>query len=252
MPHTVTQSKPEGRRNAQLRSMLAPARPIRSGLRRKLEKHTLPRWRPKWRGETSTCPSDMARSTRCSRRRLTSMTTSTWRTLRTVAEHPPFDRTDLETPVPSPGPIPDPPEPIFTPPVPPQGLKGLFGGKSHEKAVAEAAAAHEVAVAQWQSAVVEAESARKARVRWHADQEAKRVAALEVERARYAEECAEREAAVAERNKALDTLDCGSRLRRGSRRSRVRVDCALQLGVPGSIFRSSTILSLTPPLPSCG
>lgn len=93
-------------------------------------------------------------------------------TLRTVAEHPPFDRTDLETPVPWPGPIPDPPEPTFTPPVPPQGLKGLFGGKSHEKAVAEAAAAHEVAVAQWKSAVVEAESARKARVRWHADQEA--------------------------------------------------------------------------------
>lgn len=127
-------------------------------------------------------------------------------TLRTVAEHPPFDRADLKTPVPPPSPIPDPPEPIFAPPAPPQGLKGLFGGKSHEKAVAEAAAAHEVAVAQWKSALVEAEAARKARARWHADQEAKRVAALEVEQARYAKECEEREAAVAERNKAIDTL----------------------------------------------
>jgi restriction system protein len=127
-------------------------------------------------------------------------------TLRSVAEHPPFDRADLETPVPLPRAIPDPPEPIFAPPTPPQGLKGLLGGKKHEKAVAEAAAAHEVAVAQWKSALVEVESARKAKVRYHADQEAKRVAALEVERARYAEECAASEAAVVERNKALDTL----------------------------------------------
>ncbi len=127
-------------------------------------------------------------------------------TLRTVADHPPFDRRDLETPVPLPSPIADPPEPIFAPPAPTQGLKGLLGGKKHDKAVAEATAAHEVAVAQWKSALVEAESARKARASWHADQEAKRVAALEVERARYAKECAEREAAVEERNKAIDAL----------------------------------------------
>lgn len=127
-------------------------------------------------------------------------------TLRTVAEHPPFDRADLETPVQLPSPIPDPPEPIFASPVPPKGLQGLLGGKKHERAVADAVATHQVAVAQWQSALVEAESARKARASWRADQEAKRVAALEVERARYANECAAREAAVAEQNKAIDTL----------------------------------------------
>jgi restriction system protein len=127
-------------------------------------------------------------------------------TLRAVAEHPPFDRVDLETPVPAPSHIPDPPEPIFTPPSPPGALRGLLGGKKHEVAVAEALAAHEVAVTHWKSALVDAESARKAAASQHADLEAKRLAALQVERARYAEECAAREAAVADRNKAVDTL----------------------------------------------
>ncbi|MCZ7662876.1 MAG: hypothetical protein M5U22_08065 [Thermoleophilia bacterium] len=126
--------------------------------------------------------------------------------LRTVAEHPPFDRADLENPISPPRPIPDPPEPIFAPPVPHQGLRGLLGGKKHEKAVAEATAAHEVAVAQWKSAVVEAESARKVAASQHADLEAKRVSELEAERTRYANECAAREAAAAERNSAIDSL----------------------------------------------
>lgn len=128
-------------------------------------------------------------------------------TLRTVAEHPPFDRTDLEVPVPSPGPIPDPPKPVFSPPVPPKGLRGLLGGnKRQEQAMAEATAAHEHAVVEWQSALVEAESAREVAASRHADMEAKRVSALEVERTRFAKECSAREAAAAERNKAIDTL----------------------------------------------
>ena len=127
-------------------------------------------------------------------------------TLRTVAEHPPFDRADLEIPVPPPSPTPDPPEPIFTAPSPPTGLRGMLAGKKHDKAVAEAIAAHEVAVTQWKSALVEVESARKAAASWHAGLEAKRVSALEAERARYAKECAAREAAVEERNNAIDKL----------------------------------------------
>ena len=127
-------------------------------------------------------------------------------TLHTVAQHPPFDRADLETPIPVPGPIPDPPEPIFMPPAPPQGLRGVFGGKKHATAVGEATAAHEAAVMQWKSALAEAEAARKARENWHAEQEAKRVSALQTERARYAKECAEREAAAAERNNEIDQL----------------------------------------------
>jgi len=127
-------------------------------------------------------------------------------TLHTVAEHPPFDRADLEVPVPSPSPIVDPPAPVFSPPPPPKGLQGLFGKKSHEKAVAEATAAYERAVAEWQSGLTQAELARQAAARQHADLEAERVAALEVERVRYATECSARETAAAEHNEAIDTL----------------------------------------------
>ena len=106
--------------------------------------------------------------------------------LKTAAQHPPFDRADLMKPTPPPRPILDPPQPVFEPPAPPQGIKGMLGGKKHEKAVAEATAAHEQAVIEWRRALAEAESARKAAAKWHADQEAKRVAALEADRARYA------------------------------------------------------------------
>ena len=127
-------------------------------------------------------------------------------TLHTVAEHPPFDRTDLEAPVPSPNPIYDPPEPVFASPPPPKGLGGLFGKKNHEKAVADATAAHEKRVAEWQSRLAQNALAREAAARQHADKEAERVAALEVERPRYAAECSAREAAAAAHNEAIDTL----------------------------------------------
>lgn len=127
-------------------------------------------------------------------------------TLRTVAEHPPFDRTDLEAPTPSPSPILDPPEPAFAQPTPPKGFRGLLGRKKHEKAVAEASAAHKRKVAEWRSELAQAESARKNEASRHADMEAKRIAELEAERARYAAECAAREAAAADHNAAIDTL----------------------------------------------
>lgn len=128
-------------------------------------------------------------------------------TLHTVAEHPPFDRADLEVPVPSPDPIADPPEPVFTPPPPPKGLMGLLGKKNHEKAVVEATATHEKAVAEWQSGLAQAELARQAAASKHAAMEAERVAALDEERARYATECSAREAAAVEHNQAIDTLN---------------------------------------------
>lgn len=127
-------------------------------------------------------------------------------TLHMAAAHPPFDRADLEVPVPPPGPIYDPPEPVFAAPAPPKGLGGLFGKKNYEKSVAEATAAHEKRVAEWRSRLAQNELAREAAASQHADKEAERVAALEVERARYAAECSARETAAAERNAALDTL----------------------------------------------
>src|SRR5680860_1676511 len=127
-------------------------------------------------------------------------------TLRAVAVHPPFDRIDLEAPVPLPNPVIYPPQPVFAPPLPPKGLRGLLGNKKHEKVVADATGAHERAVAEWQSGLHEAQLAREAAASWHADMEAKRVSELEVERAGYAEECSARETAAAKRNSAIDKL----------------------------------------------
>ena len=55
-------------------------------------------------------------------------------TLRSVAEHPPFDRPDLETAIPAPRPIPDPQEPVGPPLAAPTGILGFFGRKKHAKA----------------------------------------------------------------------------------------------------------------------
>ncbi|MCZ7556095.1 MAG: hypothetical protein M5R41_06815 [Bacteroidia bacterium] len=126
--------------------------------------------------------------------------------LRSSAEHPMFDRTDLETPIPSPKPIPDPLEPIFTPPAPPSGLLKMFGKKKHETAVSAAEVAHQQAVIQWRQDLIQAEASRKAAEARHAGQEAARIEALGVERARYEAECAAREQAAIDRNNALETL----------------------------------------------
>ncbi len=124
--------------------------------------------------------------------------------LRRTAEHPPFDRVDLETPIPAPTPIPEPAEPVFAPPEPP---KSLFGKK---KKLAEANTAAEVAHAEahaaWQAEMASLPTRRQAALDEHAAAEGERVAALESGRARYDEECAAREAEVAEHNATIDTL----------------------------------------------
>ena len=54
--------------------------------------------------------------------------------LRVDVSHPPFDRTDLEMPIPQPNRIPDPNEPVLVMPVPPSGLFSLFGKKKYAEA----------------------------------------------------------------------------------------------------------------------
>lgn len=71
--------------------------------------------------------------------------------LRVPADHPPFDRTDLEVSIPPPSPIPDPAEPVFVPRAAPSGLGGLFGKKKHAESVAADEADHEAAVARWRA-----------------------------------------------------------------------------------------------------
>lgn len=128
-------------------------------------------------------------------------------TLRTPVEHPPFDRADLEVPIPPPPPIPDPPEPRLVPPPPPSGLGGVFGGKKkHAEAVAAAERAHQEALARWRVDCEAAARQREAAAAEHAKAEANRVAKLEAERARYEAECAAREVEAAERHRELDEL----------------------------------------------
>ena len=124
--------------------------------------------------------------------------------LRRTAEHPGFDRQDLETPVPEPQPIPDPVEPVLAAVDPPKALFGKKKKLAEAQAAAEAeyAAAHE----NWRQKVEELPATRQAAAAHHAQQESGRQEALARERARYADECAAREAEVQEHNSALDEL----------------------------------------------
>ena len=125
---------------------------------------------------------------------------------RVVAKHPPFERSDLEVPIPAPGPIPDPPQPNFVAPDPPKGLAWLFGRRKHATAVVKAQESHEQSLAQWRAKLEQIPTRRQAALEAHAHAEAERVAALEAARARYAKECATREAEATERNRQLDDL----------------------------------------------
>ena len=123
-------------------------------------------------------------------------------TLRSVAEHPPFDRPDLETAIPVPRPIPDPQEPVGPPLAAPTGILGFFGRKKHAKA----AEAYERALAEWRAELTRLSAVRKAAAEEHAAMEAQRLSALEVARARYTAECTARDVEAAEHNKMLDEL----------------------------------------------
>ena len=124
--------------------------------------------------------------------------------LRRTVEHPPFDRSDLEAPIPPPEEIPEPPKPEYVAPEPPTGV---FGRK---KKAAEAAAAaqqrHERLLEEWQADVDALPGLRRKAADEHAAAEANRIEELNAERARYETECSEREAEVARHNEAIDAL----------------------------------------------
>ena len=127
-------------------------------------------------------------------------------TLRVIVKHPPFDRSDLETALPSPAPIPEPPEPTLALPEPPTGIGGFFGKKKHEKAVEAATEAHGRAVAQWRADLARLPLLRKTAADEHSRLESERLEALGVARARYEAECSTRESKAADHNKAIDQL----------------------------------------------
>lgn len=127
-------------------------------------------------------------------------------TLRREPEHPAFDRSDLEAPVPQPATIPDPPKPSLQIPDPPRGLASLFGKKKHAEAVDAAQQALERAIAEWQVQCRQVEAQRQAANQKHARAEEKRIEQLRQERARYAQDCRNREDEVAAHNRRLDEL----------------------------------------------
>jgi restriction system protein len=127
-------------------------------------------------------------------------------TLRVMVTHPPFDRTDLETPTPEPEAIPSPVEPVLSLPDPPRGLASIFSKRRHTEAVEEATRVHERALIVWKAECRRVEECRQQARNDHAASEEKRVANLEQERARYAKECEAREAEAAARNRELDEL----------------------------------------------
>ena len=126
--------------------------------------------------------------------------------LRVGVTQPPFDRTDLEAPIPPPIPIPYPSKPVLVQPEPPSGLASLFGKKKYAEAVANAQRAHEQAMVEWRAACRDVLLRRQKADEMHARDGARRVDALRAERERYAKECAARESEVAERNRRLDEL----------------------------------------------
>jgi restriction system protein len=124
--------------------------------------------------------------------------------LRRTVEHPAFDRSDLETSIPSPPEIPAPAEPQFEQPVAP---KGLFGKKKKlAEAETEAHAVHAEDMTAWQEEMDVLPALRQQAADEHAKEEAERVSALATERARYDKECIDRDAEVAEYNAGIDTL----------------------------------------------
>lgn len=123
--------------------------------------------------------------------------------LRQVAEHPPFDRPDLESAKPKP-PLNLPTEPALELPPEPKGIFAFR--RRYEKKVAKARSQHDADTATWENACAEVREKHAASLRSHAAHEAERLRLLDVEMALYDQACAEREAKATEANRELDQL----------------------------------------------
>jgi hypothetical protein len=127
-------------------------------------------------------------------------------TLRVTVSHPAFDRQDLTWPITPPAPARRPSAPVFVQPDPPSGIAKLFGKRKYEERLEAAKVAHRRAMADWEAACAAADQQDRDALAKHVQAEQQRLAALERERARYARECDERQAAAVQQNQSLDDL----------------------------------------------
>lgn len=126
--------------------------------------------------------------------------------LRVEVTQQPFDRTDLEVPIPPPNHIPLPSEPVLVLPDAPSGLASFFGKKKYAAAVEDAQQAHERALMEWRAACRDVLARRQKAEEIRLRDEARRLDALRSERERYVKECAARESEAADSNRRLDDL----------------------------------------------
>lgn len=131
-------------------------------------------------------------------------------TLRVVADHPPFPRTDLEVMTPEVTPLESPPEPVFCEPAPPKGLGTIFGGKKkHAAAVESARLAFDQQHQAWQADLASLPAREQEQMRQREEAEQRRLAELKAARDAYESECQLRELETADANQQLDALIAG-------------------------------------------
>ncbi len=127
--------------------------------------------------------------------------------LRTQAVHPPFDRPDLEIPVPSPVLVGVPREPHFAPPERPSGLRSLIAtDQMHVETVRKAEVLYRQEHDAWEQARDAAVTTNTRLASEHEATIAARRAELDRARAIYETECGRREANARDSNAALDRL----------------------------------------------
>ena len=129
-------------------------------------------------------------------------------TLRRVVEHPPFEPGHLATATLRPDPIKPPLRPEFVaPPGEPKKFSLALGAKKRYAALlAQAQADHDKALRAWEAEIASIPSRQEEQDRAYEAAENLRLQELEAAKATYDAECQQREAEVAEANRALDEL----------------------------------------------
>jgi restriction system protein len=127
--------------------------------------------------------------------------------LKQVAQHPPFKRDDLQTPIPQPRLEQPPAEPTFVAPPAPTGMSKLFKGGKYSDEYAQAQSAWAEKHKHWAHYVQHVLPVKNAKLlEDYAAAEQKRAEQLAAALASYKADCAERERSVAEANEKLDAF----------------------------------------------